>query len=260
MILKSTSLDGQHVLEFDEEPHSYTLDGGLVPGVTTFNKEGYPESIYLSMWKAGEAAKYAVNSLLGYLSSSNELKQEEIEKIVKSSKRAWMVPAKAAASIGTVVHDYAYAHSNGKPFDDAVILQHPGAQKILSCISQYKEWDSKDECEKVAAEQIVGSVKYRFGGKFDRLDKVKGKLRIRDYKTSSGIYMDMFIQMASYKIAIKEWLGLDVEELEIVRFGKDGEFETKLVTDPNAISDFEAQAIRNRSTSMFRDFYESTGF
>lgn len=266
MQVKSKSADGLHEIIFDEGPHIYTLDGNAVPGVTTFNKEGYPESIYLSMWKAGEAGKFAINALLSYLATASELKEDEIEKIVRSSKRAWMVPSKAAASIGTVVHDYAYADSNGLSFDDQVILQHPGRQKILGCIALYKEWASKDVCEKVASEQVVGSARLWFAGKFDRLDRMpNGKLRLRDYKTSTGIYLDMFMQMAAYKIAIREWLGDEVNELEVIRFGKEGDFEAKTsmqyaeqleMTHEQFLSNLEKQVVRNKETYDFRHVHE----
>lgn len=271
-MIESTSKDGKFKLRFDEGPHTYemenltTLERGLVPGVTTFNKDGYPESIYLSMWKAGEASKFAVNALLGYLSSANELKEEEINKIVSSSKRAWMKPAKAAADIGTIVHDYAYADLTGTPFDEQKIIQHFEAKKILSCISQYREWKEKNPCKNVLAEQVVGSPSHGFAGKLDRLDELAGGvLRLRDYKTSSGIYLDMFVQMESYVMAVEEWLGLCVHETEVVRFGKDGEFESKTsvqlaqelgTTNSRLRMDLQAQVIRNRGTYGFRKLYE----
>ena len=43
---------------------------------------------------------------------------------------------------------------------------------------------------------------------------------LTDYKTSSGFFIDQFIQLAAYGLAIKEWLGIVVENFEIVRFDK----------------------------------------
>jgi hypothetical protein len=62
----------------------------------------------------------------------------------------------------------------------------------------------------------------------------------------------MYVQLAAYATAIKEWMGLDVGGLEILRFGKeDGEFETLLIDDPIEIQRFKDQAIRCRETFEF---------
>lgn len=274
MVITSISKDGKYGIEFDEEPHVYrmwqTSDPRRkypVPGVTTFNKDGYPESIQLSMWKAGEAGKYAVNALLEYLSKTEEIKERDLDAIVKSSKRAWLTPAKKAANIGTIVHDYAYANTTGQPFDDSQLLRHPDPQKVLACVAKFREWNETKLGILKLAETIVGSARLHFAGKFDRLDEMpNGILRIRDYKTSSGIFLDMFAQMVSYGIAIEEWLGLPIGEYEVVRFGKtDGEFETKTsmqyaeekgVSHEDFIQALKDQVARSRGTYDFRNFYD----
>lgn len=78
----------------------------------------------------------------------------------------------------------------------------------------------------------------------------------------------MFIQLASYAIAIEEWLDkwfaqynlpLKVGGLEILRFGKEAgeDFQPLLITDPQEIEQLKAQAIRCRDTYRFRLRWES---
>jgi hypothetical protein len=93
-----------------------------------------------------------------------------------------------------------------------------------------------------------------FCGKFDRLARRPGVgLVLSDFKTSSGIYADQKIQLAAYAVAIEFWMGLTVDAIEILRFGKDdGEFETELVTSKAAIHEFMQQAKRCRATYEFK--------
>ena len=46
-------------------------------------------------------------------------------------------------------------------------------------------------------------------------------------------------------------MGLKVKELEILRFGKDGEFEALTIAEPSAILELEAQFVRCRQTFTF---------
>jgi len=93
------------------------------------------------------------------------------------------------------------------------------------------------------------------------LDRVNGKLILRDYKTSKDIFLEQFIQLAGYAIAIKEWLNLDVEGIEVLRFGKeDGAFENLLISDPAELQMFKDQAIRCRGTFEFSKFGNDARF
>jgi hypothetical protein len=65
------------------------------------------------------------------------------------------------------------------------------------------------------------------------------------------------IQLALYALLIKEWFNIKVDAIEVVRFGKeDGEFETKLISDPIQLKDLQEQAIRNISTVKFLKRWE----
>jgi hypothetical protein len=176
--------------------------------------------------------------------------------IAKKATTAYKKEAEEAAGIGSIVHDYAYLTETGKQSEATEMLvkqyKSPNWEKISNGVNKFIAWKKENEDELVDSEQIVASVVHHFGGKFDRLARRDGVLILSDFKTSNGIYPDQFIQLAAYRIAIKEWMGLDVKMLEILRFGKeDGEFHTLLIDDEAEIDELTNQAIRCRQTYEF---------
>ncbi len=262
-----TSERNGHVLTFNEKSHRYTLDEKPITGVTTKNKQGYPESFFLTNWKIGQGAIFVASKLLtfykwGFRKQPKEFFKptvKQIEWVVKKAKRAFMRKSQEAANIGSIVHDYANAFERQVQFDMKVIETHVDRKKIEKCLKKFVAWKAKNKDEMVALETIVASPTYWFAGKFDRLTRRNGLVILSDFKTSSFIYIDQFVQLAGYAIAIKEWLGIDVNGIEIVRFGKDGSFENKLVTNVAEITEYMNQFLRNCYTAQFRKQYEKGG-
>jgi hypothetical protein len=246
-----------HYLTFDEEKHRYALDGERVPGPTTFIKNGYPESANLTSWKIGQGSAY-VSKLLQRVGREKpiKLKEKTNAEIIKRSKTAYVKTSMEAAAIGSIVHDYAYLTELGRTREALQMLsEYEGTEqweRINNGVNKFTAWKKENGDEMVSSEAIVASVKYRYGGKFDRLASRNGVLILSDFKTSNGIYLDQFIQLAAYRVAIREWLSLDVEALEILRFGKeDGEFHTLLIDDENEVEELTRQAVRCRETYEF---------
>lgn len=248
-----------HVLEFKEDTHRYKLDGRAVPGTTTFTKGGYPTSPLLTSWMVGQGAQYAIGQYQKLQRDAVIITDEKIKEIVKASKTAYQVAATEAADIGTVVHDYAHLVETGRAREALQMLsEYEGSDRwdrINNGVKKFDEWRAQTVDEIVALEEIVASVEHQFGGKFDRLTRRAGRIILSDYKTSNGIYVDQFIQLAAYSIAIEEWLGLRVEGYEILRFGKeDGEFQTLMIDNNIEMRSLRDQAIRCRDTYTFKKF------
>lgn len=225
------SISKSNILTRDEK-HIYRLNDKRVPGVTTINHNGYPISQGLLRWKIKMG-------------------------IVEHETGAI---AKKAADIGTVVHDYAYLVETKQSTKAAELLDDaktfPDADKILKAIDALREFWTKVEDEVLLSEEMIASVKFKFGGTVDRVSKRNGAYVLSDFKTSSSFYLSQFLQLAAYRLALKEWKGIDATTLEILRFGKDGTFESRQVTDKTFLKALEQQFIRNLKTYNFRKKYK----
>lgn len=247
----SRSFDGKHVIEFNEASHRYKLDGKQCCGVTTFIKGGYPTSQGLISWQKGQALDYLWNNIV-----NRAVAPEEKPELFKAAKAADRAVSQEAADIGTIIHEFAFLYETQGDKDalskTVAGLPEEPRTKIYNGIEKFKAWRSTVDDRLQSVEQLVASPTHLFCGKFDKLAYRNGKLILSDYKSSKSIYLDMFIQLGAYALAIQEWLGLHIEGLEILRFGKeDGEFETMLVDKPEEIAEFMRQAVRCRETYEF---------
>jgi hypothetical protein len=268
----SISFDGKHKLEYNDKSHRYKLNGKPVSGMSTVAKAGYPTSVGLTNWMKTEAMKSLFNSLSilqdGHYIPRGDvwpISEQFLTDLLKLNRDTHEDVAQEAADIGTITHAYAELTSLRKLEEAKALLEKvKDVEKyhiILSCINKYLEWDFTNKGELIQAEGLVASPVHMFCGKFDRLDRVNEKLILRDYKTSKSIYPDQYIQLAGYAIAIKEWLNLDVQGLEVLRFGKkDGAFENLLIDDPKEIQMFKDQAIRCRGTFEFKKIEKDERF
>lgn len=247
-----------HVLTYNDKSHRYKLDDRPCGGVTGNLKKGYPESHFLTGWKISQGSRFAIDEYTKKAAENpkGKVTKKDIEAIIKSSKVAYMKKSQEAADIGSVVHDYIYSYRNNLDFDYTKVSNHPEKEKIERCIEQFMAYQKKNNDEPLGDEQIVASPKHWFAGKFDHLARRQGKIVLSDYKTSSGIFIDMFIQLGLYSIAIEEWLKLKVDAVEILRFGKEGVFEPRFIDDPIDIKNFQLQGIRSVQTAAFRKEYE----
>lgn len=257
-ILISDSFYGKHKLQFNEKSHRYKLDNKPVVGTTTFIKGGYPTSIGLIQWMKGQSIEYVIK-WFEERGNVNDLLEDELKELFKNAKAADRKVSQEAADIGTLVHDFAYLTELGKTheaqilYDRVVELPSEVSKKAIHGIDGFKDWKEKTQDVLELSETLVASIVYSFCGKFDRLARRKNRLILSDFKTAKSMYLDQIIQLAAYRIAIREWLGLNVEGLEVLRFGKeDGEFETLLIDDPKELQMFEDQAIRCRQTYELR--------
>lgn len=240
-----TSTKDGHVLTFDtrDKKHVYHLDGIVVPGVTTVNKKGFPTPQRLINWMMSKGK------------NANKIASE-------------------AAEVGKIVHKYAELTAKGTPeaFSWSKIKGHKDEEQIRNCVTKFKLWYSSNHKKTVDAEVLVGSVEYQFGGMIDRLslDEKLGR-GIEDFKTSNYFFIEQLVQQAGYRLAAKEWLGLDIDWLRIVKFPKEGDrIDTLTVTsegwllndelvrvDVDVLATLTEQFIRNRKTSVFVDVYET---
>ncbi len=278
VIMESKSFDGRHLVQLNESSHRYKLfpngdkKGFQAVGVTTFTKGGWPTSMGLTTWMKNQTAEALFSSMTvpgekGFMPREIFPITDDAKKLlVKTAKEADKATAQEAADIGTVTHGYAELHSLGKIKEaDELLEMVKGVEAwplIESCTRKYKEWAATNRGELVMAEGLAAYIclKHRdpekpnedkeclcYCGKFDRLDRINGKLRLRDYKTSKDIFAEQFIQLGGYRAAIKTWYNFDVHEFEVLRFGKDdGSFDPMVIEIPKEVELFQKAAFRCR--------------
>lgn len=214
MLIKSEH--NGHILLHDEEQHLYTIDGKPLTGTTSLLSKGYPKSKHLIDWQVREGAKWVIEEVC-----TTDEDTLDKDKLIKLSPNAYKVTLDEAADIGTIVHDYCYHKEAGKLYELEQHSQHKDWLTIVKCADQFDVWREGLVNDKTLhLEELVCSPEHMFAGRFDRLSNRDGVITLTDYKTSSGFFITQFIQLAAYTIAIKEWLGIVVENLEIVRFDK----------------------------------------
>jgi hypothetical protein len=256
------SRSGENVLVFDDRPNArqrYKLNGEPVVGVTTFLDAGMPTPEPLINWKIGKASEY-VWSEIAYSDETPgsewfpkdsvfPAKDKDRADILKAARTAWKKDTAEAAGIGSIVHDYAHLSSLGRN-DEAIeaLSDHVGTpewNQIQNAVYKVDQFLAQTKDEIILLETMVASPRYRFAGRLDRLVKRDGKIIITDYKTSKGFYLKNFVQEAAYAIALEEWLGIQVQGYEVIRFGKEGgDFEQLLITDWDELEEFRQAALR----------------
>lgn len=259
MLIQSEHIVNGHVdyLTFDDDKHTYCLNGEVVPGVTSANKNGYPASPHLITWLSKQASWYTIEQLKQFPEQVVRLPDYLLEEIAKKSTQAGKKKAKEAADIGSIVHEYAEKYPQTPVHLSQIIRDHVDREKIELCIREFEKWEKESEYVTVDAEQIIASVQYKYAGKYDRLVKHGNKLILIDFKTSSDIFAEHKIQVGgAYRQALKEWRDIELDGIDLVRFGKDGSFDHEMVTRKSQLKELTEQFIRNLQTAKFREEWE----
>jgi genome maintenance exonuclease 1 len=194
-------------LTFNEDAHIYEFNGTPVAGVTsilrTINKPA------LIQWAASLAANHVKNNWREGLS------RNEIELLCREAATAHNKVKNEAAGIGTEVHAIAEASLKGKP------MPAPSTEEALRACNAFMDWRRQHEIKLITAEQILFSKQWWYAGTADIIAHVDGQVTIADIKTSSGIYPEMFMQIAAYTNALEEMRPeIKIQQWMIVRLDK----------------------------------------
>ena len=152
-----------------------TSDGERLPGVTTvINELGWNKNMLIA-WSRREA-------LAG--NDPDKIKNE-------------------AARPGTLMHSFIEGHIKGEKVDTVDFTENQ-IELAKNSYFAFVEWEKAMKPKYLGTEIQLVSEKYRFGGTADMVGEIGGELVLADWKTSKGIYPEMTIQVAAYKIAYEE--------------------------------------------------------
>lgn len=129
-----------------------------------------------------------------------------------------------AADYGTMAHGWIEAHLNGT---DADLESLPLPAR--NAIEAFKGWEKEHSLEVIKTEQSFYNCRLHYAGTADCIAKVDGELTLLDWKTSTGIYMEMALQAWGYALADEaENADRLYRQVAIGRFGKDGTPEVRI--------------------------------
>lgn len=122
----------------------------------------------------------------------------------------------AASNVGSKFHDCAERLIK----NEVVAISN---NRLFEMLNQFENWRYTSGFKAKETELHVVSRKYKYQGTFDAVGTLKDTkgLVIFDWKTSSGIYEDMQLQIAAYAQAYEEQAGIKIRTGVIVHISKD---------------------------------------
>ena len=135
------------------------------------------------------------------------------------------------AAIGTLAHQMIADYLRGVETDTSEYSKMQIEQAENSILS-FLEWEKSHKLEPILVEEPMVSERHGFGGTVDLIARLNDEpeLCLIDFKTSKGIFPEMFVQVAAYRELALEH-ELDVRKVRILRIGRtdDEGFEDKPV-------------------------------
>lgn len=218
---------GNVVIDFYPKSHRYKLVE--LDGEKRSDWLKSPSSIVSKLDKSGALKHWAVNMF--YDKVVNEMRdgvnftRDDVMSMLELGKQAHTIRQQEAASIGSVVHDYAKHFHSMKSVEEAESfdqLDEDGQRQARAGASALEAWHKQLGGYSVTSEFLVYSRRQNFVGTCDDLVRLdNGDLIILDFKTSKGVYTDQVYQVASYFKSREEEKGEKIAGARLVHLIKD---------------------------------------
>lgn len=237
-------------LDFDDVKHSYSINGEKIIGTTSvLNVLNKPAIV---PW----AVKITVAHFESCLRPGVSYDEIQIKNMLEDAKMAHKRRSSNAMDVGTAVHDWIKNHIAGnKP-------PMPVNQLMQNAIGAFLKWEKDHKVKFLESERLLYSKKHNYAGTLDFIAQVDGKIKIGDFKTSTGIYDEYWFQVAAYLQAyLEEFPSQEVVGGIIVRIGKDGALEIgerkdkdgKILENGDYIADVKKNAaVFNAALTIYR--------
>lgn len=168
---------------------------------------------------------------------------DELHEAMLEGARAHTKRADTGKDVGTQVHSMVetYLKTGATDFVFPEEMPDNEAKMANKAFASFKDWwDSLEDAEVISCEVPVYSRTLKFAGTLDLIAKINGKTYLLDIKTSNaskkapmGIYAEYFLQMAAYSYAYREEHGTQMDDLGVIRVGKDGKLNVVTGADLN---------------------------
>jgi len=135
------------------------------------------------------------------------------------------------AAIGTLAHQMIADYLRGETTDTSEYSKMQ-IEQAENAVLSFLEWEKSHKLQPILVEEPMVSERHGFGGTVDLVATINDdpELCLIDFKTSKGIFPEMFVQVAAYRELALEH-ELDVRKVRILRIGRtdDEGFEDKPV-------------------------------
>jgi len=124
---------------------------------------------------------------------------------------------------GTLAHLFAEYTLRDELLAPEIIAQY--SKEVQAQAKQthknFLHWLKSNKMKVIALEKHMVSEEYKYGGTPDLIATVNKKLAVVDWKSSKAVYDTYWLQLGAYRQLVKEDMGLDVQEVHILRISKD---------------------------------------
>ena len=211
--------NGEVTLAFSGDPQHCYMWREIGKPVRAFSsiKERLGIGPAIAQWQVNMAIQHIKDNLCLGIQEGDTLPPmslEWLEEICREAKTAARRSAKQAANIGTIVHKFAERVLVDRR---AAIPSDPQAAKGAAA---FLDWLHSHQVDPINTERMVLSRRWYYAGTVDFFGRIDEELCVLDFKTSSGFYIEMPLQLAAYAIALEEELGLKIDKGLIVRLDK----------------------------------------
>lgn len=149
-----------------------------------------------------------------------------------------------AASAGKIAHQWIDDVIHERPRTDYPDVDPDLIIKATSAVDAFDAWRLQVTLEIVDTERPHVSEEHRFGGTYDAVARIAGKLALLDWKTSNKIYSDYVVQLAAYRQLYLERTGEKLSGAHLLRVGKEfGDFHYH--SFPDAVLDQGWEAFKH---------------
>ena len=195
----------------------YDIDGKKLPSVTTIlgilNK---PAIMPWAVKMTAECYEDEMHNFYDPLACQFIVPDTALPIMTAKAKKAYRTKSTEAMDIGTKVHD---AIQNWIESDGKMQPEEIADEQIRAGLEGFLAWGNEHEVEIISFEQVVSNGS-TYAGRYDLLARVDGKLTLIDFKTSTGIWDEYWLQTAAYAAALQPEIKEPIEVIAILRIDK----------------------------------------
>ena len=139
---------------------------------------------------------------------------------------------KNAANTGTLTHLFIENYINKKNGTDLNNYNKKQLDLANKLFENFKGWYSKQQRNPIFTELSMVSERLGFGGTCDFVFEDNNNFCLVDFKTTTHIQREYFIQLLAYSLLLKEKKGIIVDTLSILRLTEEGyEYQEMKITE-----------------------------